>query len=148
MIFRSKMDAYYFKSMIIVVLIIALSSFFPLFIDDIPVAAILILTLIILILISFLLWVNVSIRYIFRENYLLIKGGPFRSKIPYESITKVTTTNAIFSGYSIVTSRDAIEIFSNTTFYGSIKISPYYKSEFMKVLIEKAPHIQIVDFNQ
>jgi len=60
----------------------------------------------------------------------------------------VTTTNAIFSGYSLVTSRDAIEIFSNTTFYGSIKISPYYQSEFMKVLNEKAPHIQKVDFNQ
>ena len=35
------------------------------------------------------IWPMLSIRYEMLDDYLLVKGGPFRSKIRYEDITKV-----------------------------------------------------------
>lgn len=129
--------------MLIVVFIIAVGSFFPLFIEEVrnELAAVLILTTIFLIVISFLLWTSFSVKYIFYQDYLYIKGGPFRSRIPYEHITKVLPTTAIFTGHRILSSRDAIEIFNNTTFMGSIKVSPRDKSKFISELKKRCPNI-------
>lgn len=148
MVFRSKVDSFFINFMLIVVLIIALGSFFPLFIEEVrnESAAVLILATIFLIVISFLLWTNFSVKYIFYQDYLYIKGGPFRSRIPYEHITKVLPTTAIFTGHRILSSRDAIEIFNKTTFMGSIKISPKNKSEFMSELKKRCPNIQSPEF--
>ncbi|WP_087974957.1 PH domain-containing protein [Oceanobacillus rekensis] len=143
MVFRSKVDAFFVNFMLIVVLIIGLISFFPLFIEDAPFLAVLILTSTFLIVTGFILWTNFSVKYIFYEDYLFIKGGPFRSRIPYENITKVSPTTAIFSGHSILSSRDAIEIFNKTTFLGSIKISPREKREFISELKKHCPNVHI-----
>src|SRR5690625_2677929 len=98
MVFHSKVDAFFSNFMLIVVLIIGAGSFFPLFIEEVEneLAAVLILTLIFLVLISFILWTGFSVKYIFNQDYLFIKGGLFRSRIPYEDITKVSPTTAIF----------------------------------------------------
>lgn len=143
MVFHSKMDAYYVKLMITVIIVVGLVTLFPIFIEGAPLSAILILTSIFIIFTTLFLWLNLSVKYIFYENYLLIKSGPFKSKIPYESITKITETHAILTGHGILTSRDALEIYNKTTFYGSIKISPEYKSEFIKELKNRGPHIQL-----
>jgi len=123
MVFRSKVDAFFRIFMLIVVLIIGAGSFFPLFIEEVrnELAAVLILTLIFLILISFILWTCFSVKYIFYQDYLFIKGGPFRSRIPYEDITKVSPTTAIFTGHRILSSRDGLEIFNKTTFFREYK---------------------------
>ncbi|WP_062106478.1 PH domain-containing protein [Bacillus niameyensis] len=143
MVFRSKIDTFFINFMLIVVFIIAVGSFFPLFIEEVrnELAAFLILTTIFLIVISFLLWTSFSVKYIFYQDYLYIKGGPFRSRIPYEHITKVLPTTAIFTGHRILSSRDAIEIFNNTTFMGSIKVSPRDKSKFISELKKRCPNI-------
>lgn len=150
MVFRSKVDAFFVKFMLIVVLIIALASFFPFFIPDVRnepadvlIPAVIILTSIFLIVIGFLFWMIISIKYMFEKDYLLIKGGPFKSRIPYETITKVSPTNSIFTGHRILSSRNALEIFNKTTFMGSIKISPNNKKEFINELKKRCPHIQI-----
>jgi len=145
MVFRSKVDAFFSNFMLIVVLIIGAGSFFPLFIEEVrnELAAVLILTLIFLILISFILWTGFSVKYIFYQDHLFIKGGPFRSRIPYENITKVSPTTAIFTGHRILSSRDGLEIFNNTTFLGSIKISPKNKDEFIAELKRRCQRIQI-----
>src|SRR5690625_1718167 len=95
MVFRSKVDAFFSNFMLIVVLIIGAGSFFPLFIEEVrnELAAVLILTLIFLILISFILWTGFSVKYIFYQDHLFIKGGPFRSRIPYENIKNVLPTD-------------------------------------------------------
>lgn len=98
--------------MLIVVLVIGLVPFLPLFIEDAPFLAVIILTSIFLVVPSFILWTHFSIKYIFYEDHLFVKGGPFRSRIPYESITKVSPTNAIFYEHRTLSSKDAIEIFN------------------------------------
>lgn len=150
MVFRSKVDAFFGNFMLIVVLIIALASFFPFFIEEVRnepaeviIPAVIILTSIFLIVTSFLLWTLFSVKYIFYQDYLLIKGGPFKSRIPYENISKVSPTTAIFTGHRILSSKDAIEIFNKTTFMGSIKISPSNRKEFINELKKQCPDIQI-----
>ena len=141
MVFRSKVDAFYVNIILIVVFIIGLVSFFPLFVESVTFIEVIILTSIFLIAISFILWTNFSVKYVFYEDYLFIKGGPFRSRIPYESITKVSPTNAVLYGHRILSSRDAIEIFNKTTFSGSIKISPRFKKDFIAEIKKRCPNI-------
>src|SRR5690625_7998267 len=99
--------------------------------------------LILLIFIMFILLTFFSVKYIFYQDHFFIKGGPFRSRIPYENITKVSPTTAIFTGHRILSSRDGLEIFNNTTFLGSIKISPKNKDEFIAELKRRCQRIQI-----
>jgi len=131
--------------MALVVLIIASGSLFPLFIEEVRnnLTAVIVLISTFLLVISFLLWTNFSAKYIFEKDYLFIKGGPFRYRIPYKNIIKVSPTTAIFSGHKALSSRDAIEIFNKTTFFGSIKISPRDKKEFITELKKRCPNIQI-----
>ena len=146
MVFYSKVDTFFINFILGVVLVIALVSFFPLFIEggtQLPV--VLILSSTFLIVISFILWTAFSVKYIFNNDYLLIKGGPFRNKILYENITKVTPTTDIFTGYRILSSRDALEIFNKTTVFGSIKISPTAKREFITELKKRCPNAKIQD---
>nr|WP_144928348.1 PH domain-containing protein [Paenibacillus bovis] len=150
MVFRSKVDAFFINLALIVVLVLALGSFFPFFIEEVRnepanvlIPAVIILTSIFLLSTGFILWTVFAVKYVFHEDYLLIKGGPFKSRIPYENITKVAPTNAVFTGHRILSSRDAIEIFNKTTFMGSIKISPSNRKEFMDELKKRCPHIQI-----
>ncbi|NWO12663.1 MULTISPECIES: PH domain-containing protein [Virgibacillus] len=79
------------------------------------------LTSVFLVVTSFFLWCVLSIKYVFYQDYLSVKGGPFRSRIAYESITKVSATSTIFSGYRLLSSRDAIEI--SYTIFVSVKVS-------------------------
>lgn len=149
MVFRSKVDAFFVNFMLIVVIIIALATFFPFFIEEVRndsetlIPAVIILASLFLIVTSFLLWTSFSVKYIFDPEHLLIKGGPFRSRIPYENITKVSPTTAIFTGHRILSSRDAIEISNKTTWMGSIKISPRTKKEFINELKKRCPNLQI-----
>ncbi|WP_225310709.1 PH domain-containing protein [Robertmurraya sp. DFI.2.37] len=129
--------------MLVVVLIIALASFFPLFLEGgTEPLVVLILTSTFLIIIGFILWCTFSVKYVFYQDYLLVKGGPFKSRIPYEEITKVSPTREIFTGYRILSSRDAIEIFYKTAFMGSVKISPKEQKRFMIELEKHCPHIR------
>ncbi|MGE7688932.1 PH domain-containing protein [Lysinibacillus sp. NPDC097214] len=50
---------------------------------------------------------------VFCEDYLLLKGGPFKSKIPYQNITKVSPTTDRFTRYRISSSNIGLELFFN-----------------------------------
>lgn len=80
---------------------------------------------------SFFAWITFGIKYVFTDEYLLVKGGPFHSKIRYENITKVAKTNDIFTGFRLLTSKPAIEIFYMTASLGSVKISPQNAELFL-----------------
>lgn len=95
-----------------------------------------------------IIWPMLSIRYEFLDDYLLVKGGPFRSKIRYEDITKVEAS--YFSaadtlvGYRIMTARDGVEIYYKTAMMGSIRISPSNKEKFIEELKTRARHAHFV----
>lgn len=144
MVYRSKIDAFFVNFMLIIVLILAIATFFPFFLEggtDLPV--VLILTSTFVITVSFILWSAFSVKYVFYEDYLYVKGGPFRSRIRYEHISKISPTKDIFTGYRILSSRDAIEIFYKTGFSGSVKVSPENKEEFIEELKKRCPYIII-----
>src|SRR5699024_8298510 len=107
MVFRSKVDALFSNFMLIVVLIIGAGSVWPSLLEGgtyLPV--VLILSSIFLIVISLILLTAFSVKYVFYQDYLFVKGGLFRSRIPYENITKVSPTTAICTGYRVLSSKD------------------------------------------
>ena len=144
MVFRSKVDSFFVKLIVTVILIIGFVTFFPLFaVGGDLLLVVLISTLTFLFATGIILWCSFSIKYVFHQDYLFVKGGPFRSRIPYESITKVSPTSAIFVGYRLVSSRDSIEIFDRTSMMGSVKISPKDQKAFIAELKKRCPNLQI-----
>ncbi|ANB58428.1 bacterial PH domain protein [Anoxybacillus sp. B7M1] len=144
MTFRSKIDAYFITFIVIAILFIGIVTIAPLIIDkEITTSTIVIMLSIFLFSVGFLLWSIFSIKYIFYEDYLLVKGGPFKSKIAYQEITKIAPTKDIFTGYRLLTSKNGIEIFYKSATLGSVKISPEETERFMSEIRKRCPHIQI-----
>lgn len=145
MTFHSKVDRFFTRFILIVVLMIGAVTFLPLFFVGVrnELASVLILTTIFLIVIGFILWTVFSVKYVFNQEHLFVKGGPFRSRIPYENITKVSPTTAIFTGYTILSSKDGLEIFYKNAALGSVKISPKHKKEFISELKIRCPNLLI-----
>ncbi|SNZ10112.1 PH domain-containing protein [Terribacillus aidingensis] len=143
MIFRSKVDAFFVNFILIVLAIVALSCFWPLvFMKGVTWLAAFLMTASFSLIVSILVWSIFSIKYAFCEKHLFVKGGPFRSRISYGDITKVDPTKDIFTGYRILSSRDALEICYKTGIAGSVKISPEHKKEFISELQKRCPHVR------
>lgn len=144
MVFYSKIDSFFRNFIIVMMLIIVSVTLLPLFfISETSLPITLVIASIILIVIIILLWNSFSIRYVFYQNHLFIKGGLFRSRLPYESIIKVVPTSDIFTGHRILSSRDGLEIFNKTTILESIKISPENKCEFIDELRKRCKNIEV-----
>ena len=144
--FRSKIDRTFIVMMSVALVIVALATLWPvayeLFFTNSPeYPAIWIMIALFLVCIGFLIWISLDIHYIFYDNHLYVKGGPFRSKIKYKDITKVNKTSNILAGYRILSSKDALEIHYKNSLMGSIIISPDNQEQFLKVLFEKVSHI-------
>ncbi|WP_058308878.1 PH domain-containing protein [Gracilibacillus massiliensis] len=138
MIFRSKMDRTVKIFLTVVIFILAGVTLVPiLFISKVPLEAIIILSMTFLLSVILIFWPFLQIKYILSEQYLLIIGGPVRSKIPYENITKITDNHDIWTGYRILSSKNGIEIFYKSGFWGSIKISPENKQKFISELVKR-----------
>ncbi|MEK4082438.1 PH domain-containing protein [Psychrobacillus sp. FSL K6-1415] len=146
MTFRSKRDRTFIILLVVALIIIAFATLWPVvyelfFTKNPEYPAIWIMTAMFLIITGMLLWIFIDIQYTFYDDYLYVKGGPFRSKIRYEDITKVNKTSNILVGYRILSSKDALEVHYKHSLMGSIIISPDNQEQFVKVLIEKAAHI-------
>ncbi|MEI4769446.1 PH domain-containing protein [Psychrobacillus sp. FJAT-51614] len=148
MVFRSKVDIFFNTFIFLVVLIMgAISLLFPQFIyEETSLSIVIIMSAIFIISVGFMLWYVISIKYVFYEDYLLIKGGPFRSKIPYQNITKVSPTTDRFTGYRISSSDNGLELFYKSATFGSIKIVPKDRKEFITELRKRCPNTQIQEF--
>ncbi|WP_313893215.1 PH domain-containing protein [Psychrobacillus sp.] len=147
--FKSKRDRTFMGLMTGAIVLIAIATLWPvvyeLFFTEKPdLVAITIMSALCLLTIGFLLWIVVDIEYTFQADYLLVRGGIFKSKIQYEDMTKVNHTSNIIAGYRILSSKDAIEIHYTKSLLGSVIISPERQEEFLNILLEKAPHINFV----
>ena len=101
-----------------------------------------------IVIIGFILWCSLSIKYVFLKECLFEKKGPFRSRILYETITKVSPTNEIFTGYRLLSSRGALEIFYTTGMLGSVKISPKNVESFIEEIKKHCPNAKIIHGEQ
>lgn len=143
MTFHSKIDAFFIRFLLAAILFIAAVSFIPLLFEGAPFSAFVIVSATFVITTALILWITFAIRYVFLEQHLLVKAGPFRSRIPYGSILKVRPTRDIFTGYRLLSSRDAIELINNTTMFGTVKISPEKQDVFIAELQKRCPELKI-----
>lgn len=140
MVYRSKIDSFFIKFLITIILILGISSLFPLAIEKNP--DLLLIVMLVGVFISmagFVLWSFFTIEYRFTEDHLFVKGGPFRSRIAYKDILKVSSTTAVFSGHRVLSAKNSIEIFYSNAMLGSVKISPYDQKAFMVELKKRCP---------
>lgn len=144
MTMHSKLDGFFIKIISVSIISVGGALFLPLLFIDTQgeLSTVLTLAFIFLVFIGFILWVTLSIKYVFNKDYLFVKGGPFKSRIPYKDITRVSSTSEVFTGYRILSSRDAIEIFYKNAALGSVKVSPKNKSKFITELKKRNPELQ------
>ncbi|TCW53294.1 PH (Pleckstrin Homology) domain-containing protein [Bacillus thuringiensis] len=135
MIFHSKIDKFFLFIIFFAIFTIGASTLLPLLFDnEATTTDVYILLSIFFVSSGFLLWSSFSITYTFYEDHLFVKGGPFRSKIPYGHITKISKTDNILVGYRILSSKDCYEIFYTSGALGSVKISPKDPERFVSEL--------------
>lgn len=92
---------------------------------------------------GFILWISFYIRYEFHEDYLLVKSGPIRKRIPYSEITSIRPTKDIFTGFRLMSSMDGLAISYRTALMGEIKISPKDKKRFIEELKARVPGLVV-----
>ncbi|MED4533016.1 PH domain-containing protein [Metabacillus fastidiosus] len=147
MIFYSKIDKIFLSIILVAILMIVPLLLIPFLVDfyngNTNIVDLIVVFSILFITVGLIIWTTFFIRYIFYESYLFLRAGPFRSKIMYEDITKVKQTNDIFTGYRLLSSKEAIEIFYKTGKFGSVKISPAEKQKFITELKKHCPHTEI-----
>lgn len=144
MVFHAKIDKYFSVIVCFYILIIGVVTLPLAFLvnEGIPIIALLLICIFI-IPTCFLLWILLSNTYIFHENYLLIKSGPFRTRIPYKEITRVAPERSLSIKFEITSSRDTLQLFNTISAFKHARISPINKQEFIRELKNRNPHIQI-----
>ncbi|WP_242236141.1 PH domain-containing protein [Bacillus cereus group sp. BfR-BA-01316] len=133
MTFHSKIDKFFLFIIFFAIFTTGAATILPLLFDDEATTTdVYILLSIFFVSSGFLLWS--SITYTFYEDHLFVKGGPFRSKIPYGHITKISKTDDILIGYRILSSKDCYKIFYTSGTFESVKISPKDSERFVSEL--------------
>ena len=144
MLFRSKIDKSFLLLISFALLVMSAVFLMPLYFDqERSLQDTVIVLLLYLFSAGLILWSSIDIKYVFYPNFLLVKGGLFRSRIPYAEISRVTETNEILIGYRLLSSKDALEVHYRTGWLGSVKISPKDKKGFIDQLQKHCPHITI-----
>ncbi|MBM7840831.1 hypothetical protein JOC54_004124 [Alkalihalobacillus xiaoxiensis] len=143
MVFRSKVDLFFVSLLSSGLLLLSVPTILPTIIGNPPLGAIIVLLASFIFCGLFILWIPFTITYTISDSHLIVKGGPFKSTIPINKITKISATSNIFSGHRILSSRDALEVFNKTTFSGSVKISPKNKHSFLHELQQRFPEIEV-----
>lgn len=142
--FRSKIDKYFIVTISIACLVILAVFIIPLSVDnDRTRTDILIVLSLCVLSIGCILWIPFTIKYVFYPDHLLVKGGPFKSRIPYDKITRISPVKEIFTGYRLLSSKEGIELFYTSAALGSVKISPKDSEAFITELKRRCPAVRI-----
>ncbi|MGM0851159.1 MAG: PH domain-containing protein [Bacillota bacterium] len=142
--FRSKIDRFFISVIFILLLPISIVYLIPLiFIGRPTIMDIIVVVSLYVFSAGIIIWTGFFQQYELYEDYLYIKGGPFRSRIFYGDLTRVRANRDIFTGYRVLSSRDALEIFYRTGYWGSVKISPRDKELFLSELDKRCSHLFI-----
>ncbi|WP_052476212.1 PH domain-containing protein [Cohnella kolymensis] len=147
--FKVKRDSFYKRLLTIMLVFVNSILIVPiLFFEDTNVQDVLIVIGIAVVISVFLVWIMMDITYEFRQDHLYVRGGPVKSLIKYEDITRISFHPNIWFGYRIMSARDAIEIHYKTGVLGSIKISPEPQQLFVDELKKRNPEIKVDPFRK
>ena len=144
MTFKAKRDRFFTKLILIAVLLMAVATLWPAVYElfyslQTDWVAVWIMCGLFIIFSGFIIWIWLDIEYILYDEYLFVRGGLFRSRIPYGQITSIQETKNVFFGYRILSSKDALEIYYKTGLLGSVIISPENKDQFIEELRKRCP---------
>ncbi|MFA1822518.1 PH domain-containing protein [Virgibacillus oceani] len=87
----------------------------------------------------FVLWMWLTTFYVIEANNLVIKCGPYKKKVSFDSIKSVKKTTSSLSSPALSLKRLEIEY----GVYDSVLISPYDRDEFIEILSKHCPHIKV-----
>lgn len=131
----------------VILIVVLVSAPFISFINNLSILSVLLWIFFLIITAGVILWNSYGIKYRFYDDYLYVRGGIFRSRIPYNTISKIEslqfTTGDILAGYRILASKDGIEISYNKGF-GTVKISPEHKTLFLSELKKRCPKAEYI----
>ena len=77
--------------------------------------------------------------YVLQETQLVVRCGPIRVDVPYESLRRASFSGSLMSGYAMSLKRISIEYGT----YDTMLISPADRDAFLDALHELAPHAEI-----
>lgn len=133
--FRSHIDRFFGMVITTSLATLGVVFFLPLFLDsETTLLDIIISIALFLACGGVMVWSSFFATYELHSDYLIVKGGVLKIRIPYEEITKVAPTRNVFTGYKVLASKDAIEIFYTSSLLGSVKISPAKPDLFLSEL--------------
>ncbi|MBE4908510.1 PH domain-containing protein [Bacillus luteolus] len=87
----------------------------------------------------FVLWMWITTYYVFTEDSLIVRFGPFKKTVPLDSITSVKKTTNPFSSPALSMKR--LEILYGK--YNIVLISPENRDTFMELLRERCPQANV-----
>jgi hypothetical protein len=92
------------------------------------------------ILTGLILWIVLDTRYVFKNNFLLYRSGPFRGRINIDTIQKIKKHSGL---YVPVLMKPALDTtgFIITAKDGEVFISPQNAALFMEELLKRNPAI-------
>ncbi len=134
MYFQSKKDILYFIAIWGTVLISIFGSFF-----DTELFTIKLVDYLIVIIIAVLIWIWFGTGYKIEDDVLNVQCGPFKRKLNIKEIRKVSKVKSIITSPAL--SIDRLEIYYDK--YNLIRISPKNESEFIDLLLNENPEIQL-----
>jgi Bacterial PH domain len=144
MMFRAKVDRFFITVISFAVGIVAAATLLPLILEDnVPTGAAVTMWGFFIVCTGFIVWISTDIKYVFNDDHLLVKGGPIKKRIAYGEITRVAPTRDIFTGFRILSSRDAIEVYYRTSWMGSVKVSPDRMDIFVEELSKRCPGLKV-----
>ncbi|HUC91265.1 MAG TPA: PH domain-containing protein [Paenibacillus sp.] len=88
-------------------------------------------------------WLLFGISYVMDPEGLIVTVGPFRSKILYSDITRVSKAKNRWVGYRATMSEDTLEIHYRSGRFTSVKLSPADKQRFIEELVRRCPSLII-----
>ena len=80
------------------------------------------------------LWILKGSYNKFDEEELIVKLGPFSTKVKYENIKEISTSKNWMSSWALTNKRVAIKVHSKTFFKGNLQIGPMNREEFIDEL--------------
>lgn len=98
-----KIDKHFIVTISIACLVILAVFIIPLSVDNERTRTDILIVLSLCVLsVGFILWIPFTIKYVFYPDHLLVKGGPFKSRIPYDKITRISPSKRNFYRLSTV----------------------------------------------
>lgn len=139
MLFYSKKDNWLSILLWITVIILIYLFITSYMTGDLNMIEFMIISVLLLAISLFLLWSWFSTYYVLKDDHLLIKSGPFKKVIKYTSMKSLQKTANPLSGPAWSLQR--IEIIYRR--YSVTLVSPRNRDQFIEILKEKCPHIEV-----